>query len=850
VLRAFLVHRSNERNSYSYASEKAAAPDIVAVIDTETTNDTFLSLKFGSFGTWVAGRLHRFIIFYSDNLPETEDQVLRAFAGKQIESVSTEVMPLSRFIDNVFYRVVYDSHARLVGFNLPFDLSRLTTHYGLGRRKWKGGFTFTPSKNSFRPPIRIKSLDSTKAFIEFASPPRRNQRHPKPHHKGRFLDLHTLGFALTDRPKLSLDAACILFHVDRRKIHVSEHGKVTPQYIDYNVNDTLITYDLYLKMIERYDSFHLTLLPEKAYSPASIGKQYLKQMGVKPFLEQNPKFLPEVLGYIMTTYFGGRSEVRIRKKPVKVRYMDFASMYPSLFSLIGLWPFLTAERIECVEATKEIRRLVEKADLQTLRDPVVWQQMVAIVQIQPDDDTLPARAPYGDKRVYNIGINHLTSPKPLLFTLVDVLASKLLTGKSPKILRAIKFVPQGRQSGLVPTPIVGGSTVNPDEDLFLKLRQLRTKTKKEREQQPTGSPEHQRLDTVQNELKIIANAASYGIFIEINPEDSKCEADAYGLEHFKCKASKKEKFGRFFHPLISTMLTSGARLLLAMAETWLQQHGGYYAFCDTDSMAVSPFHWNKLQEYFEPLNPMPGEPFLKLEVENYDERHELRELWFYGISAKRYVLYRLVNGEPSIVEDGWSSHGLGHLMHEKESGWEKQLWTNILRYALGKISKEQLLEQYADDYAIAELTVTKPHLLRRVKTLNKGSRPDKQIKPYNFVLVGSPTMVSKNGEPIIPLTQFTSEYGQAPYQPFIDAKSGRLYEENTELYWKKLDKTVGDYIDHPENKFENGQRYGTMRRRHSVADSILYIGKEANELEESEILGVDDETYVEYRKSQ
>jgi len=41
-----------------------------------------------------------------------------------------------------------------------------------------------------------------------------------------------------------------------------------------------------------------------------------------------------------------------------------------------------------------------------------------------------------------------------------------------------------------------------------------------------------------------------------------------------------------------------------------------------------------------------------------------------------------------------------------------------------------------------------------------------------------------------------------------------------------------------------------MRRRHLVADSILYIGKEANELEESEILGVDDETYEEYRKIQ
>lgn len=755
-------------------------------------------------------------------------------------------MLLSRFIDDVFYPVVYDDHVRLVGFNLPFDLSRLGTRYGLGRRKWRGGFTFTLSKNSFRPPIHVKSLDSTKAFIEFAKPPKRNQRHKRSDYKGRFLDLRTLGFALTNE-KLTLELACEGFQTAHRKTQPTGHGKIIAEYVEYNINDVLATHDVYLKMIEQYNSYHLTLPPEKAYSPASIGKQYLKQMGIKPFLEQNPDFPPEVLGQVMATYYGGRSEVRIRKKPVKVRYMDFTSMYPSLFSLIGLWPFLTAERIECVDATKEIRRIVDKADLETLRNPGLWQKMAVIVQIQPDDDALPVRAHYGDKRAYNIGINHLTSPDPLPCALLDVLASRLLTGKSPKILRAFKFVPQSRQSGLVPIQIVGASVVNPDEDLFLKLRQLRRKTKEERDQQPTGSPQHQRLDTVQNELKIIANAASYGIFIEINTEDTECEADVYGLEHFSCWASKKEKFGRFFHPLISTVLTSGARLLLTMAEAWLQKHRGYYAFCYTDSMAVSPFNWMKLQEYFEPLNPMPGEPFLKLEAENYDERHELRELWFYGISAKRYVLHYLdERGEPVPVK--WSSHKLGYLMHENESQWEKQLWTNILRHALGMISKEQLLGQYADDYAIAPLTVTKPRLLRRVKTLNEGSRPDGQIKPYNFVLVGSPTMVSKNGEPIIPITRFTSEYGQAPYQPFVDTKSGRLYEENTELYWKTLKRTVEEYIDHPESKFENGERCGTMHRRHLAVDSIRYIGKEANELEESEILGTDDESYVEYRE--
>jgi hypothetical protein len=845
ALRAFLVHKS-EKGSYSYATEKIVAPDIVAVIDTETTNDTFLNFKFGSFGIWVAGRLHRFIIFYSDNLLGSEVQVLRAFGGKQIESVRREVMPLSRFVDEVFYPVVYDGHARLAGFNLPFDLSRLATHYGFGRRNWKGGFTFTLSKNNFRPPIHVRSLDSTKAFIEFARPPKRNRRHSRSPYKGRFVDLRTLGFALTNE-KLTLELACEHFQTSHRKTRPSSHGKITSEYVEYNINDVLSTHDVYVNMIRQYDSFHLTLTPEKAYSPASIGKQYLKQMGIKSFLEQNPDFSPEVLGYIMTTFYGGRSEVRIRKKPVKVRYMDFTSMYPSLFSLMHLWRFLIAERIECVEATGEIRRLVKRTDLQILRSPDLWQNMVAIVQIQPNGDTLPVRARYGDNDAYNIGINRLTSSEPLWFTLPEILAAKLLKGKSPEILRAIRLVPQGRQSGLAPTKILGESIVNPKEDLFLRLRQLRKKTQSERDQQSAYSRERQMLDTIQNELKIIANAASYGIYIEVNTEDRQCEPRVYGLEHFQSETSKTEKFGGFFNPIISTMLTSGARLLLAMAESWLTQHGGYHAFCDTDGIAVSPFHWKKLQQLFEPLNPMPGEPFLKLEKDNHAKNNELRDLWFYGISAKRYVLYYLDGtGEPIPVK--WSSHGLGHLMHEKENEWEKRLWANILCCILGKTPEKQLFDRYTSEYATAKLAITTPHLLRRVKPVNKGKQMSQQIKPYNFVLVGSPVMVGRRGDPIIPITPFTTRLNHAPYQPFIDAKTGKLYEENTQLYWKKLDKTVEDYIDHPESKFDNGNHCGTMVRRHLTVQAVRYIGKESNELEDVEILGVNNESYLEYSR--
>ena len=45
----------------------------------------------------------------------------------------------------------------------------------------------------------------------------------------------------------------------------------------------------------------------------------------------------------------------------------------------------------------------------------------------------------------------------------------------------------------------------------------------------------------------------------------------------------------------------------------------------------------------------------------------------------------------------------------------------------------------------------------------------------------------------------------------------------------------------------NGYKIGKLKRRHIKVDKIRYIGKESNNLEETEIFGVDKETYAVYR---
>jgi hypothetical protein len=49
----------------------------------------------------------------------------------------------------------------------------------------------------------------------------------------------------------------------------------------------------------------------------------------------------------------------------------------------------------------------------------------------------------------------------------------------------------------------------------------------------------------------------------------------------------RENPGDFFHPLLGTLITGAARLMLAITERLLIDEGLDWVFCDTDSMAFA-----------------------------------------------------------------------------------------------------------------------------------------------------------------------------------------------------------------------------------------------------------------------
>jgi hypothetical protein len=825
AIRAYTIPEKPQFSGFETKKEQKVIFDRLLVFDSETGIDLRQSLKFGYFEIYQHGNLEHCGTFYDPKgITIKEKHTLQAYCKKNKITLYT----IDKFRDLFIYEV-YELETLCVGFNLPFDLTRIAIKASSGRKRRKNGFSLQLSKNKIYPRLYVTHISSALSFIELGTTwPALKQR------KGNFVDLRTLLHALTDE-KHSLDSACKHYNTEYKKQKVSQHGKITDKYIEYCIYDVKATYSIFLKAREDFQTYRLSIPITHAYTPASIGKEFLKKMGIKSFVIKNPKFSKHVLGYLMTCYIGGRTECRTRMRPTWVDALDFLSMYPTVCILQNLWKFVIAKKIEYQDATLEITEFIDEFTLNDIQNPENWTKLSGIVLVEPDKDVLPLRAKYGQKNVWNIGISHVTSKIPLWYSIADVLTSKLYTGKTPKILRAIRFVPVGIQRGLN-TIDIHGIKINPyKQDLFKELVQYRQKLKKD-------------VDPREHIIKIIVNAISYGIFVQIDTldESKPVPIQVYGLDHFSTQKTKTEKFGYMFNPIIAVSITSASRLLLATTEILLEKHGKTHAYSDTDSMMVPPEYTKDIQGFFQPLNPYDFEADIFKRV--YDTNK-----WFYGISAKRYCLYDMKDDKPVIGKDEYSSHGLGHLLNpfandpDDKTDWSKIIWQDILELHYGLVTSEQLREKYENKYAISKLAISSPHIMTRFKKFNKKKGYQDQIKPFNFCLVGYQNSTNENtGKSIKPLAPFRKPAKEAVYHDFVDYNYKLGTKMRGKEYWQSLWDVFRQYLNHPESKFDGN--IGVLKRKHVTVSDVTYIGKESNNLDESEVLGVDSDSYETYEK--
>src|SRR3984885_1877862 len=199
---------------------RATPSDWVLVFDCETRTSPDQRLRFGGYQlrykgeVWERGAFHE-----PDVLSEDELAILRQFIAEEDSNSDGERICLrtrAEFVDEVFYQSGQAVGAQIVGFNLPFDLSRLAIRYSSARRSMKGGFSLTLSEDW--PPVAVKHLSQRAALIRFtgdrpaadttaeeepdddsdAEIPDETEQKVGPD-RGYFVDVKTLAAALTSK---------------------------------------------------------------------------------------------------------------------------------------------------------------------------------------------------------------------------------------------------------------------------------------------------------------------------------------------------------------------------------------------------------------------------------------------------------------------------------------------------------------------------------------------------------------------------------------------------------------------------------------------------------------------------
>lgn len=880
-------------------ASKVRASEWALVFDTETTTDAGQSLRFGTYQVRKAGELREAGIFYDpDGVANAELDALRKYANAH----NLQLLSRDEFADQVFYRIGYSFRGTIIGFNLPFDISRIAIDHNSARGEMRGGFSFKISQFKTYPHVRVKHVSSRSSFMRFARPMR--QVDPRGSRKrgiisrrggGHFLEVQALAGALYSS-NFSLSRLSHDLEVLHPKLDFDEFsGPVTDQMIEYAVRDVQTTWECYEELERRFRELGLTSLPpEKVYSEASIGKGYLKDMGIAGWRKLRPDFPPQMLADIMSTYFGGRSEVRIRREMRQVMLCDFLSMYPTVCVLMGLWRFVTAHGLEWRDATEEVRTLLGTVEIADLRSPSFWRGLTTLVRVKPDADIFPVRATYSHASQSSIGMNYLSSDDALWFTVSDCIVSKLLTGKAPEILEAITFAPGSVQPGLQPINVNGDPRyrVDPEnDDFFKRVIELRQSIKAQLRAAPEA--ERAKLDTAQYSLKIAANATSYGIYMEVNvaKRNDRFATTVFSSTSspFSFKTDKAEEPGPFFHPLLATLITGAARLMLASAERMVADSGMEWSFCDTDSIAIARPHAmegpefeqrvKQIVEWFGALNPYEfGGSILKIEDQNYSlpDADKLEPLYCWAVSAKRYALFNLTADNQPIMRKV-SAHGLGHLAppygpddapfeipepHKSVLGsetkrWHSDVWFKIISAALAG-HPDQVDRGYhwaLTGPAVSRYGATTPKLLRWFKSYNAKRPYRQQVKPFGFLL-SLQTLFStdedivepgsarrhKAAKQVKPIAPYTRDL--ADLKPF-DRVNGKPVRKSL---LKPYADALSDYHIHPESKFLNGDYSdrGTTQRRHVKVTAVHHIGKEANDWERQAILGFDVESMPTY----
>ncbi len=380
----------------------------------------------------------------------------------------------------------------------------------------------------------------------------------------------------------------------------------------------------------------------------------------------------------------------------------------------------------------------------------------------------------------------------------------------------------------------------------------------------------QKTDPLYYFLKILANAGCYGISAEVNKlQVGKNDAKKIGIFSGELSGTERtctmEVPGPWYFPPVASLITAGGRLLLSLLEKMVTDAGGTYLMCDTDSMAIvssekgelvpcnggatrmpdgteaiKALPWKQVRQIvdrFKSLNPydpkiIPGSVLNIVEELNYNADGRQRQLYGYGISAKRYGLYTREAAGFHLVKV--SEHGLGLYYRPKEGRdtecevplWIKEGWEWMLNRALGLPCQEP---DWFRLPVMRRIAISTPNVMAALRRLRR-----EQARPYNFAL--SPVLVNLTGIPLALLAPFekdSSRWMTMPHLNIHDGTTHTLKNPTLPVLVQTFEMIFQQYPRHPESKSfapdgtpRKTDSKGLLKRYPVAATGFHLIGKE------------------------
>lgn len=790
----------------------------------------------------------------------------------------------------------------VAGFNISFDMFR----HGNRVVQPRGDFFREGNGCTFVDETWAPGYREARMGIGMRREFTRGKRQSKTWYPPVVVDLAQMVRAMTGRPHNLLSAGkvfgCSVLKFDGTEVHDPEinyngkdkHAQIR-HYVDYALNDVLATAELYEKVMTRFYRHPVRLRPENYVSAASLNKAYMREMGVHAAFCSGPECrgqctciqdadcapcsacrkagkcvcerckdlclcpvckygkIPcgawevdkETLGLFMAAFSGGRAECGSRLMTEPGVLYDWKSMYPTVMALGGDWDFRIAERIVVRDVTSDMQGFLERVTSADLLRPETWREMRGVAEHR-GDCLIPVRIqiPDGASQIATKYVPPLNeSDPPLVSAIRDLVASKIRTGKVPKILRALKPFPEGRQS-LKPVKFAGRIMFDPSHDnwhRFLVNQRQQLKN--------AGDPFDE-----EGAYKETVNA-DYGTMAEMNRARRK--ATVYGLNSESWEVAECETPGEFTNPLLAADITAGARLMLAMFQAEVNAAGGHHIFMDTDSIAVHAtsdgregLSWDVVRgiaERFDSLNPWDTGLIPHLVDWQYppvEPDGSRREVRITSIAAKRYDIWRSSGSRVELLlsSDGdsdsedfaaetevvkRSEHGLGAYvipycraiidddsdnMKEMRKNFIDDIWRYGLRkYVLGEAVSDP---DWFDLPACGKLPIRSRHSFFAFARINEGLDYLDQVIPQSFFLTayrarGSQAL--RPDETLQLVAPFCLDSAQWTGLDWMDARSGRRFTITTDaeqempggkvILVKSWREVIREYFQHAEQKY-------------------------------------------------